>query len=175
MTVNELMTWLEQYESFGVIWFVALPCLTYLLGRLVKALSPRGGRYLLAGAIYLAVLPGICMTVMLLYMIFFVRLNLLQEMNLVFHFLPVISMIATLWAAARLEPFALIPGFNRLQGLIWLVGLGFAGLLFVHKTFVGILFFARFEYLLALFVVFLVCWRFGVTRLFGRHTRHATR
>jgi hypothetical protein len=60
------------------------------------------------------------------------------------------------------------PGFNRLQGLMGLVGLAFAGLLFIHKTFIGIHFFARFEYLLVLLVVFLVGWRLAMSRLCGR-------
>jgi hypothetical protein len=89
-------------------------------------------------------------------------------MHLVLHLLPVVSMLATLWAAARLSPFAAIPGFDRLQGLILLVALSFGGLLFLHKTFVGIHFFARFEYLLFLFAGFLLLWRIAAARLVGR-------
>lgn len=168
MTINELMQWLEPYTQVLALWFVAVPFLTYVCGALLKIVSPLLTRYLLAGAIYLVVLPGVCMAVVLFYMVFFVRLNLLQEMHLVLHLLPIASMVATLWAASRLEAFASIPGFDRLQGLLILVGLSFAGLLFIHKTFVGILFFARFEYLLLLLVGFLVLWRLGVARMFKK-------
>ncbi len=168
MTINELMRWLAQYEQLIALGLVALPFVTYGGGALLKALAPFLMRYVLAGAIYVAVIPGICMAMVLLYMVFFVRLNLLQEMNLVLHLLPVLSMLVTLWAASRLAPFAMIPGFDRLRGLMLLVGLAFAGLLFVHKAFVGIHFFARFEYLLLLFVGFLVCWRLALARLFKK-------
>lgn len=168
MTINELMQWLSQYEPLVAGCFVALPMVTYLGGRLCRAVSPRLMRLGLAGAVYLAVVPGICMAIVVFYMAFIVRMNLLTEMHLVLHLLPVVSMLATLWAASRLAPFVTLPGFNRLQGLIGLVGLTFVGLLFIHKTFIGIHFFARFEYLLVLLVVFLVGWRLVVSRLFGR-------
>ncbi len=127
--------------------------------------SRRLTRYLLAAAIYLAVIPGMCMAVIILYMLLFVRANLLQEMHLVFHLLPVVSMLATLWAVSRLEDFAAIPGFGRIQGFMILVGLSFAGFLFLHKVFIGILFFAKFEYLLIALGGLLAIWRLGVARL----------
>ena len=166
MTIHEWMQTLEPFEREIALGLVALPVLTYSLGFLLQKLSRPLSRYLLAGAIYLAVLPGICMAVMLLYMLLVVRSNLLREMHLVLHLLPVASMGATLWAASRLEAFDCIPGFERIQGLIILVGLGFAALLIVHKTFIGLVFFAKFEYLLLLFVGFLALWRFGMARLF---------
>jgi hypothetical protein len=138
-------------------------------GALLKVISPLWTRCLLATAIYLAVVPGVGMIVVLLYMVFFVRLNLLHEMHLVLHLLPIVSMVATLWAATRLAPFAAIPGFDRLQGLLLLVGLSFAALLLVHKMFIGIVFFAKFEYLLLLLGGFLVLWRLGIARVLKKH------
>lgn len=168
MTIHELMWMLEPFQREIALGLVALPLLTYSLGFLLQKLSRPLARYLLAGAIYLAVLPGICTAVVLLYMLLFVRANLLREMHLVLHLLPVVSMLGTLWAASRLEDFDCIPGFDRIQGLMILVGLGFAAVLIVHKTFIGLVFFARFEYLLLLFAGFLAVWRFGAARLFRR-------
>jgi hypothetical protein len=176
MTINELMQWLEQFQGVIALWLVALPVLTYSFGALLQKGSRLLARYLLAAAIYLAVIPGICTAVILLYMLLFVRVNLLREMHLVLHLLPVVSMVATLWAASRLEDFEHIPGFDRIQGLMILVGLSFAGLLFVHRMFVGLVFFARFEHLLLLLGGFLVVWRLGVARfLKKRHNTPASR
>jgi hypothetical protein len=66
------------------------------------------------------------------------------------------------WIGLGLVAF---PGVLRLQGLMVLVGLGFAGLLAVHKTFIGIHFFARFEHLLAILAGVVALWQFGVARL----------
>ncbi len=168
MTVNELMQALEPFQGAIALWLVALPLLTYGLGALLQKGSRRLTRWLLAAAIYLAVIPGTCTAVIILYMLLFARENLLREMHLVLHLLPVASMIATLWGASRLEDFDAIPGFDRIQGFLMLVGLSFAGLLFVHKTFIGLVFFAKFEYLLILLGGVLVVWRLGVARLFRR-------
>lgn len=166
MTIHELIQWLTQYERALAIGFVALPALTYGVGALCRLLSLKLMRGWLAVAIYVAVIPGICMAVVVVYLMFFVRGNLLTTLNLAVHLLPIASMGATLWAASRLAPFAAIPGFDRLLGLLMLVGLSFIAVLFVHKTFVRIHFFASFEYLLVLFGLFLVAWRLAAARLF---------
>lgn len=171
MTIHELMQWLEQFQTEIGVGLVALPILTYLLGAMTRAGSRPLARYVLAGAIYLAVVPGISAAVMLLYVLLFVRANVLREAHLILHVLPIGSMLATLWAASRLEPFDNIPGFDRVQGLFLLVGVSFATLLFLHKMFIGVVFFAKFEYLLLLLGAILLLWRFGVARLFRKRQR----
>ena len=70
---------------------------------------------------------------------------------------------------SRLEALDHLPGVLRLQGLMLLVGLGFAGLLVLHKMFVGIHFFASFEHLLAVLAGAVALWHFGVARWFRKH------
>ena len=168
MTVHDVMQWLEQFQAEIGVGLVVLPLLTYILGALMRPCSRPLARYVLAGAIYLAVLPGVSSAVMLLYLLLFVRADVLREAHLILHVLPIGSMLATLWAASRLEKFDDLPGFDRMQGLMLLVGLSFAVLLFIHKMFIGLVFFARFEYLLLLLGAFLVFWRLGVARLFRK-------
>jgi hypothetical protein len=165
MTINELMRWLEQFQGWIGLGLVAFPCVTYSLGALLKFWARPLARGFLAAAVCIAVIPGVSMAVLLLYMLLFTRVNLLREMHLVFHLLPVVSMVGTLWAASRLEALDTLPGVLRLQGLMVLVGLGFAGLLAVHNTFIGIHFFARFEHLLAILAGVVALWQFGVARL----------
>ena len=138
MTRHELMHWLEQFQGWIGLGFGALPFLMYGFGALLRRWIRPLARGFLTAAVYVAVLPGICMTVLILYMLLFARVNLLREMHLVLHLLPVLSMVGTLWAVSRLEAVDSLPGVLRLQGLMMLVGLGCAGLLAVHKTFIGI-------------------------------------
>jgi hypothetical protein len=168
MTINELMRWLEPLQQWIGLGLVAWPVVTYGIGRLLQLCAPAVARGFLAGAVFVAVIPGTAMAVLILYMVLFVRLNLLRELHLVLHLLPVLSMVATLWATARLEPLAQLPGVLRLQGLITLVGLGFVGLLTLHKTFVGVHFFASVEHLLVILVGAVALWHFGVARLFKK-------
>ena len=169
MTINELTRWLEQFQGWIGLWLLVLPVVTYGLGACLKLCSHSFARGFLAGAVFVTVIPGISMAVLILYMLLFVHLNLLREMNLVLHLLPVLSMVGTLWAASRLEALDNLPGVLRLHGLMVLVGLSFAGLLVLHKTFVGVHFFASFEHLLAILAGVVVLWQFGVARLFRKH------
>lgn len=168
MTINELMRWLEPLQGWIGLGLVAFPIVTYGVGGLFKLCSPALARGFLAGAVFVAIIPGVSMAVLILYMVLFVRLNLLREMHLILHLLPVLSMVATLWAASRLAALDELPGVLRLQGLMVLVGLGFAGLLTIHKVFVGVHFFASFERLLALLAGAVALWHFGVARLFKK-------
>lgn len=168
MTINELMRWLAQFQGWIGLGLVALPLVTYGFGALLKLCARPLARAFLAAAVYVAVLPGVSMAVLILYMLLFARVNLLREMHLVLHLFPVLSMVGTLWAVSRLEELDTLPGVLRLQGLMVLVGLGFAGLLVVHKTFIGIHFFAGFEQLLAILAGVVALWQFGVARLFRK-------
>ena len=169
MTINELMRWLAQFQGWIGLGLAALPFVTYGLGALLKLCARPLARAFLAAAVYVAVFPGVSMAVLILYMLLFARMNLLRELHLVLHLLPVLSMLGTLWAVSRLEALDDLPGVLRLQGLMVLVGLGFAGLLAVHKTFIGIHFFASFEQLLAILAGVVALWQFGVARLFRKH------
>ena len=70
-------------------------------------------RGFLTAAISVAVLPGTCMTVLILYRLLFARVHLLREMHLVLHFFPILSMVGTLWAVSRLEAVEGLPGVLR--------------------------------------------------------------
>ena len=122
---------------------------------------------LLALVVHLAVIPGISMAVLVLYMLFFLRANLLHELHLILHVLPIISMGVTLWATSRILAFDDIPGFKRIEGLMLLVGLSFAAILAIEKTRIGVFFLARFEHLVLIIVGLVVLWKFGLSLLFG--------
>ena len=167
MTTAEALQWLEQYQTAIGGAFVVLPVATYLLGVVLKRVSAPLVGYFLSLAIHLAVIPGIGMAVLILYLLFFVRANLLNELHLVIHVLPVFSMGATLFAASRIMAFDDIPGFSRIEGLMLLVGLSFATALAIQKTRLGILFLARLEHLFIIVVAAVALWKVGASMLSG--------
>lgn len=167
MTAAEALQWLESYQGAIGGALVALPAATYLLGLLLRRASERLVGYFLAAAIHLTVIPGIGMAVLILYLLFFVRANLLNDLHLVIHVLPVLSMAATLWAASRIMAFDDIPGFRRIEGLMLLVGLSFAAALAIQKTRLGILFLARLEHLFIIVIAVVGLWKLGASMLSG--------
>ena len=116
-------------------WFVAPPVLIAAVGRLH---SPgRGGRspfkYLYALGIYWVSVPGTLAAVLAAYTLFLLRESLL-DVNLLVYALPIVSMATTLAIARRSVDFDDVPGFERLSGLILLLALTFAVVLFIAKT-----------------------------------------
>lgn len=172
MTTTEVLQWLESYERGIGGFLVGLPVLTYVLGAILKRVSRQVVGYFLALAVHLAVIPGISMAILVLYMLFFLRTNLLQELHLILHVLPIISMGATLWATSRLFALDDIPGFKRIEGLMLLVGLSFAAILAIEKTRIGIFFLARFEHLILIIVGLLVLWKLGLSLLLNSNRRN---
>ena len=175
MTAAEALQWLEPYQGAIGGTLVVLPAATYLVGALFRRISERLAGYFLAVTIHLAVIPGISMAVLVLYLLFFVRANLLNDLHLVIHVLPVLSMAATLWAASRIMAFDDIPGFRRIEGLMVLVGLSFAAALAVQKTRLGILFLARLEHLFMIVVAVVGLWKLGASLLSGTDRRPTRR
>lgn len=168
MTTYELTQQLQPFVWEIGLALVAMPIITYLLGAVLRACVPALGRGFLAFALFVSIVPGMSMAVVVLYMILFVRANLLRDMHLVLHLLPILSMLGTLWAASSLVAFEQIPGFARIQGFMVLVGISFATLFLLQKTFIGIHFLGRFEHLLLLLGGLLALWQFGVSRLFRK-------
>ena len=167
MTAAEALQWLEPHQGPIAGALVALPAATYLLGLLLRRASRRLCGYFLALAIHLTVIPGISMAVLVLYLLFFVGANLLNDLHLVIHVLPVVSMAATLWGASRITAFDDIPGFRRIEGLMLLVGLSFAAALAIQKTRLGVVFLGRLEHLFVMVAAVVVLWKLGASMLGG--------
>ncbi|MGE3540305.1 MAG: hypothetical protein AB7N91_23050 [Candidatus Tectimicrobiota bacterium] len=168
MSIHDLMQGLGAFQREIGIGLVAFPCVTYGLGALLWLGARPLARVFLAGAVCASLLSGVSMILLILYMLLFLRANLLRELHLVLHLLPVLSMLATLWLVSRLTRLDDLPGMGQLRRLIILTGISFVSLLVLHKIFIGIHFFASFERLLLLLAGMLVLWRWGVGQFFGK-------
>jgi hypothetical protein len=73
------------------------------------------------------------------YALFISHENLLN-VSLFVYGLPLVAMIGTLVLVRQRVAFALIPGFERLAGFMWMVGLSFGLALFLVKTSVLVFF-----------------------------------
>lgn len=142
MTINDLLAAAGRHGALVLAWFVAVPTITWGLGRLHT--SPRAGAtgaigWGYAAAIYGAAVPGMLSATLVGYSLLFLRVDL-RAVPIVLYFVPIASMIAT-WAIARRQ-VALddVPGFDRLSGLMWLLFLCFAVAFVLNRIFFGVFF-----------------------------------
>jgi hypothetical protein len=141
MTVRELILWLGRNPTWLVGFLAALPALGLILplfhGKHKGNLNP--WRYVYSLITYLTCLPGMLAAILIGYSLFFSRENLLDA-NFLVYFGPPISMLATLMLLSKQVRFDALPGFDRLSGLMILIGGSCAIVLLISKLFIGIFF-----------------------------------
>ena len=169
MTTNELIQRADQHSLGLAAAFIALPLGAWLVGRMHP--DGRGGsppwKFLYGGLIYLSCVPGMFAAVITAYMLFFVRENLL-EVNPLVCFLPILAMVVTLVFIRKRVTFDELPGFDRLSGLMTMVGCTFGVALAIQKTNIFLFFGGSIERLIALAIGVFALIKWGSHRLFLR-------
>jgi len=169
MSITDLINLADRHQLVLVGVFVVIPLLAWLLSRLHK---PDGGanapwKYAYALLVYVTCVPGMFAGVITAYSLFFSRDNLMQ-VSLPVYFLPIVSMVVTLVFIRRAVSFKDVPGFDRLSGLMTLVGCSFAIALAIQKTNIFLFFGGSIDrfFMLAIGIFALLKW--GMLMLFRR-------
>jgi hypothetical protein len=169
MTTRELIQYADQHPLLLVGMFLLLPLLAWVCGRLHG--EARGSaapwKYFYSVLVYAACVPGLFSAVLTGYSLFFTRENLLDA-SLLVYFIPVVSMVVTLVLIRRNVSFDDVPGFDRLWGLMVMIGCSFAVALAVDKTRIWIWFGASIERLFLLAAAVFVLIKWGAYMLFRR-------
>ena len=167
-SIVDLVQGLSAWRLEATIFFIALPLVTLVGGHLLVRTSGRKpASYFLALAVYLAVLPGIPMTILVAFLLFFARSNLFAEYDAVLFFGPVVSMVSTLLAASRVLPMDEIPGFGRLRGLMMTAGLAFTLAYLFYRLGIHLVFFGSLTSLVLLFLVLFIGLKISFARFSG--------
>lgn len=135
MTARDLIHLADRYPVLILILF-SLPILAAFI------LEPLHGKergetppwkYVYAALIYLVSVPGMFACVVTAYSLLFSGENLLDA-SLLSYLLPIVSMGVTLMVIRKRVDFDAIPGFDRLFGLMALIGVSFLIVLILQKT-----------------------------------------
>ncbi len=169
MSIAELIARLGHHSTGLVIFLTCLPVMTYLYGKLISPVQAlqRPHRYIYAGLIYLACVPGIFAAVLTAYSLFFIRANLL-EVNFAIYFLPILSMGITVALIKNRVDLDELPGFDRLKGLMVLLTFTFIIVLFLIRFRIWLVFGGSLTALLVLGVAVFLLLRWSAARLFGK-------
>lgn len=169
MTIREFISLADNHPMVLCAAFV-LPIMLAWICSLLHG-RDRGGhspwKYFYSVLVYSVCVPGLFSSVVTAYTLFFSRENLL-DVNLLVYFVPVVSMIATLVIIRKQVSFDDVPGFDRLSGLMVMIGCSFGVMLAIDKTRIFVWFGGSIErlFLLAAGVFGLLKW--GTYMLFRR-------
>jgi len=169
MTLRDLTQLAAKQPWVLLAVFLALPLIAWTLGRLHG--RDRGGatpwNYAYSVLVYLVCVPGMFAAILTAYALFFTRENLM-DVNLLVYLLPLVSMFVTLVLIRKSVSFDLIPGFDRLSGLMAMIGCSFAIALAIQKTNIWIFFGGSLEKLLLLAAAVFALLKWGTYMLFRR-------
>lgn len=170
MTINDLIKLASGHLLALVIFFVAPPVIAWICG----AIHGRGNggnapwKYVYSVLVYLVCIPGLLASVLTGYQLFFQRADLLN-VNIAVYFLPIISMIVTLIFIHKTVNFENVPGFDRISGLMVMIGCSFVIALAIEKTRIWIMFHGSIAMLFALAAGVFALLKWGTYMLFRRH------
>lgn len=167
MTLRDLIQAAGNHPAPVFAALAAVPLFAWIAG-----ISHRDGegrnvpwKYAYSVLVYLACIPGIFAAVLTAYSLFFSGENLLDA-NLLVYFMPIAAMVITLVLIRKRVSFDDVPGFDRLSGLMVLLGCSFAIALAVQKTRIFIGFFGSVEMLLGLAAGIFALLKWGGAMLF---------
>ncbi len=169
MTTRDLIHQTDQHPIALAAALAAPPVVAWFAGQLHDRGHGGAGhwKYLYAVLVYLACVPGMFACVLTAYTLFFSRENLLDT-SLLVYFLPIVSMIVTLVFIRKNVSFDEVPGFDRLSGLMVMVGCSFAIALAIQKTRIWIFFGGSIERLFILAAGIFALLKWGVYMLLRR-------
>jgi len=167
MTARELIQLSDHHPWVLAGVFVFAPLAAWACGRLHgpgNAADPPW-KYVYSALVYLTCVPGMFAGVLTGYALFFTNENLLDVSFLVY-VLPIISMVVTLVVIRKAVSFEAIPGFERLSGLMMMIGCSFAIALVIQKTRIWIVFGGSIDRLIILAVSVFALLKWGTYMIF---------
>lgn len=167
MTTRDLIQGAGQHPVVLILAFGVAPVLAWLVGRLHAKDQGKAApwKYFYAVLVYLVCVPGMFAGVITAYTLFFSGENLLDA-NLLVYFLPIASMVATLVLMRKKVSFDDVPGFDRLSGLMAMVGTSFVIALAIQKTRIFVFFGGSIEKLFLLAAALFALLKWGAYMLF---------
>ncbi|GJM09183.1 MAG: hypothetical protein DHS20C11_14590 [Lysobacteraceae bacterium] len=169
MTLRDLLTWLATHPHV-LLLLLLLPAAATLVANWLRqddATPSPAWRYAYSAITYATCIPGVAAAVVTVYSLVFTGSNLL-DLDITVYFLPIIAMAMTLLLVSRGISFDLIPGFDRLRGLMAILAIAFVLILIISKTRIWLFFGSSLIYFVLLLAGLLLGLRWASRRFLGR-------
>ena len=172
MTIEELFSAMSDAPLIILLVFIFPPLyalsLRLMHGKGKGSLPP--WRYFYSVLVYLSCIPGMFITVITAYLLFIQGENLIK-LDLLVYIFPIVSMIATLILVKSQVPFADIPGFNRIGGLLLMLGGAFFIALIIDRLRIVVLFHGSIVWIFIIAGIIFAVIKLGAYRLFKKRKK----
>jgi hypothetical protein len=166
MTLNDLFQFLSENPVYTVGYLVAIPIFAGILGILADDKSGKDPwRYIYMLILYMISIPGIFAITLLIYTFMFEQRSI-YDIDLITHFLPIVSMVVTVLVTKRYVNLDDIPGFDKLTGMIMMITVVLILLWILDKTRIIVFTYLPFIYVILILVALLFIFRLGLKKVF---------
>ncbi len=167
MTFRAFIEYLGDHPTIVLLFFVGLPILSFVIGWITSEeghLSP--WKYIYSTLIYLVCIPGVFAIALSIYLFLFERRSIFDT-DIYTQVLPIVSMLASVFIIKNNVDLNLIPGFDRLSGLIMMIFVTLVLMWLIDKTHIYAFAYIGFGQLILIFLVLLLLIRWGWSRFFS--------
>ncbi len=165
MTLQQFFDVLSANPSITLFYFIALPLTAVLCGLLSRGNGHKSPwSYAYCVLLYMAAVPGIFAIFLNVYLFLFERQSVMQ-MNLFTQIFPIITMLVTFFIIRKNVDLSLVPGFDRLSGLVVLVGVVIGLMWILDRTRLFAVTVVPFQYVIFMLIGALILIRYGWSRV----------
>jgi hypothetical protein len=164
MTIQELINLLSDSPMPLFVYYGLITIVTILLVKLINENNVNSLKYVASALVYGVSVPGIFAILLTFYTLFMLKTSLL-EVSILIYFLPIVIMAVVLFGLNKKLRMSLIPGFDKLSGLMIIIALAMLIMFILQRTYFGVLFFGGFFQLLIVFVVLFLVLKIAWTKL----------
>ena len=168
MTLQEFFQLLSENPVWILAYFLLLPIAAWLTGRFAEGEGHESPwKYVYSTLIYLSCVPGMFAVFLSAYLFLFERRSIL-ETDIYTQVLPILSMVATLLVIRRNVNLDAIPGFEKITGLLTMIGAVLALLWVIDRTRIWVVSFLPFWQALLILAGLLLATRWGWRKVFAK-------
>jgi hypothetical protein len=167
MTLAEFFEWIGERPALILTYFILIPFIALLAGLFSKGeghLSP--WKYLYSALIYLVAIPGIFAITLSVYFFLFERRSIMDT-NIYTQVLPIFSMIVTIMLIKKQVSLDLVPGFDKISGLMLIIATMICLMWIIDKTHIYSITFMPFYVVILILLAGFFVIRLGLKRLAG--------
>lgn len=174
MTLKDYFTYAAANPHWFVFFFIIIPIIAFLIAWVAKGIgNDSPWKYIYSAIIYLICIPGIFSISLDIYLFLFERQSVF-EANLVMQVLPIISMISTLQIIKYNVDLDLIPGFQKISGLVMLIFFTICLMWFIDRTHIYAIAFLSFGQVVLVFIVLFLLVKYGWYLMFSKKSDNNT-
>ncbi len=165
MTLQQLFDYIQLNPQQFIYFLLGVPIISLIIGWISEPNSYKEPwNYLFSVLVFAACIPGIFAVTLNIYLFFWERGSIMNA-DLVSRFLPILTMIASLIIIRRFSSFESIPGFEKLSGLILIIGVLLSMMWVLDRTRIYAFTYMPFYFIILIIVGGVLVVRYSLKRL----------